>query len=185
MSGLIVREAILPRFKQSPPDYGGGIEAGADAIIKQMSLPPDQAQKNLAQAQKQQQQSHRSGGNPAPLIFWVMIIAFVILSHFRRSVGRQYRTRSGGISPWVVLWGLDALGRGSGRGLGGGGWGGGGFGGGGLAGFPEEEARLAVAEPEEAGDEANFSRGSRKNFGSNYESRTHDSGRNCYRLNAA
>ena len=48
MSGLIIREAILPHFKQSPPDYGGGIEAGADAIIKQMSLPPDQAQKNVA-----------------------------------------------------------------------------------------------------------------------------------------
>ena len=39
MSGMIIREAILPHFKQNPPDYGGGIEAGADAIIKQMSLP--------------------------------------------------------------------------------------------------------------------------------------------------
>jgi uncharacterized protein len=47
MSGVIIREAILPRFKQNPPDYGGGIEAGADAIIKQMSLPADQAAKNI------------------------------------------------------------------------------------------------------------------------------------------
>ncbi len=46
MSGVIIRENILPHFKQSPPDYGGGIEAGADAIIKQMSLPPEEAQKN-------------------------------------------------------------------------------------------------------------------------------------------
>ena len=43
MSGVIIREAILPHFKQNPPDYGGGIEAGADAIIKQMSLPPEEA----------------------------------------------------------------------------------------------------------------------------------------------
>ena len=43
MSGLITREAILPHFKQNPPDYGGGIEAGADAIIKQMSLPADRS----------------------------------------------------------------------------------------------------------------------------------------------
>ena len=50
MSGMIIREAILPHFKQNPPDYGGGIEAGADAIIKQMSLPPDEAQKNVAAA---------------------------------------------------------------------------------------------------------------------------------------
>ena len=48
MSGMIIRETILPHFKQNPPDYGGGIEAGADAIIKQMSLPADEAQTNVA-----------------------------------------------------------------------------------------------------------------------------------------
>ena len=132
MSGLIIREAILPHFKQNPPDYGGGIEAGADAIIKQMSLSPDQAEKNAAAAQQAQQQRQHSGGNPLPVIFWVMVIAFVILSHFRRAVGRRYRSRRGGISPWVVLWGLNELSRGSRGGWGGGsGWGGGGFGGGG------------------------------------------------------
>ena len=138
MSGVIVRDDILPHFKQSPPDYGGGIEAGADAIIKQMSLPPDQAQKNIAEAQQTQQKRQHSSGSPLPVIFWFMIIAFVVLSHFRRGRGRRYRTRSGGISPWVVLWGLNELSRGSrGGGWGGGGfsggsgWGGGGFGGGG------------------------------------------------------
>jgi uncharacterized protein len=140
MSGIIIRENILPHFKQSPPDYGGGIEAGADAIIKQMSLPPDQAQKNLAQAQQAEQQRQHSGGNPLPVIFWFFVIGFVVLSHFRRGAGRLYRTRSGGISPWVVLWGLNELSRGSGRGwgggssLGGGGWGGGGGGFGGFSG---------------------------------------------------
>ena len=145
MSGLIIRESILPHFKQNPPDYGGGIEAGADAIIKQMSLPPDEAQKNVAAATQSQQQRQRSGGNPLPAIFWFIFVGFVILSHFRRSYGRRYRTRSGGISPWVVLWGLDALGRGarggwrggSSWGGGGGSWGGGswGGGGGGFGGF--------------------------------------------------
>jgi uncharacterized protein len=132
MSGIIIREAILPHFKQQPPDYGGGIEAGADAIIKQMSLPADEAAKNVAAAQQAQQQRQHSGGNPLPVIFWIMVIAFVILSHFRRAVGRRYRSRRGGISPWVVLWGLNELSRGSRGGWGGGsGWGGGGFGGGG------------------------------------------------------
>ena len=132
MAGVITREAILPHFKQQPPDYGGGIEAGADAIIKQMSLPADEAAKNVAAAQQAQQQRQHSGGNPLPVIFWVMVIAFVILSHFRRAVGRRYRSRRGGISPWVVLWGLNELSRGSRGGWGGGsGWGGGGFGGGG------------------------------------------------------
>ena len=66
MSGLIIREAIIPHFKQAPPDYGGGIEAGADAIIKQMSLPADQAQKNVAAAQQAQQSRRHSSGGALP-----------------------------------------------------------------------------------------------------------------------
>jgi uncharacterized protein len=136
MSGVIIREAILPHFKQSPPDYGGGIEAGADQIIKQMSLPPEEAQKNVANAEKAQQQRQHSGGNPLPVFFWLMVVGFVVLSRIRRATGARYRTRSGGINPWVMLWGLNALSRGSG---GGSSWGGGGSswggGGGGLGGF--------------------------------------------------
>jgi len=144
MSGIIIREAILPHFKQQPPDFGGGIEAGADAIIKQMRLSPDEAQKNAAAAQQQQQARQHSGGSPLPIIFWLMVIGFVFLSHFRRGAGRRYRRRGGGISPWVVLWGLNELGRGSRGGSWGGGsswsggsssWGGGGGGGGGFGGF--------------------------------------------------
>ncbi|MEO8455496.1 MAG: TPM domain-containing protein [Sphingomicrobium sp.] len=137
MAGVITREAILPRFKAG--DMGGGIQAGADAIIKQMSLPPEQAQTNVAAAEQAQKQRQHSGGNPLPVIFWFLVIGFVILSHFRRGAGRRYRTRGGGISPWVVLWGLNALsnsGRRSGWG-GGSSWGGGGssWGGGGGGGF--------------------------------------------------
>jgi uncharacterized protein len=136
MSGIIIREDILPHFKQSPPDYGGGIEAGADAIIKQMSLLPDEAEKNIAAAQQAQKQRQHSSGGGLPIFFWLMIIGFVVLSHFRRGVGRRYRGRHGGISPWVVLWGLNELSRGSrGGGWGGGSWGGGGWGGGGGGSF--------------------------------------------------
>ena len=137
MSGLIIREVILPHFKQNPPDYGGGIEAGADAIIKQMSLPPDQAAKNIAAATQAQKQRQHSGGSPLPVFFWLMVFGFVALSHLRRGYGRRYQTRGGGISPWVALWGLNALDRSS-RGGGwdsGSSWGGGGGGGGGFGGF--------------------------------------------------
>jgi uncharacterized protein len=134
MAGVITREAILPRFKAG--DMGGGIEAGADAIIKQMSLPPDEAQKNVAAAEQAQKQRQRSGGNPLPLVFWIFVIGFVVLSHFRRGFGRRYRSRGGGINPWVVLWGLNELSRGSrGGSWGGGGWSGGGGWGGGGGGF--------------------------------------------------
>ena len=135
MSGVIVREAILPEFKKNPPDYGAGITAGADAVIKQISLPPDQARANVEKAQ-QQQAKRQSGGSALPAFFWIMIGAFVLLSMFRRSGGRRYRSRRGGISPWVVLWGLNELSRSRGRsGWGGGGWGGGSWGGGGGGGF--------------------------------------------------
>jgi uncharacterized protein len=139
MSGIIIREAILPRFKAG--DYGGGIEAGTDQIIKQMSLPAADAQKNVAAAEQAQQSRRHSSGSALPGIFWAMIIGFVVLSMFRRAGGRRYTSRhSSGISPWVVLWGLNELSRGSGSGWGGGGgssWGGGGggFGGGGFGGF--------------------------------------------------
>lgn len=140
MSGIIIREAILPHFKQNPPDYGGGIVAGADAVIKQMSLPPDQALKNVTAAEQAQKQRQHSGGNPLPVIFWALVIGFVVLSHFRRGAGRRYRQRQGGISPWVVLWGLNELSRSSrGWSSGGSSWGGGsgwsGGGGGGFGGF--------------------------------------------------
>lgn len=137
MAGVITRETILPRFKAG--DMGGGIEAGANAIIKQMSLPPEEAQKNVAAAEQAQKQRQQTGGNPLPVIFWLLVIGFVVLSHFRRGAGRRYRPRSGAISPWVVLWGLNAMAN-SRRGGGGGGssWGGGGgssWGGGGGGGF--------------------------------------------------
>jgi uncharacterized protein len=114
---------------------GGGIEAGADAIIKQMSLSPEEAQKNVAAAEQASQKRQHSGGNPLPFIFWLMVIGFVVLSHFRRGAGRRYRGRHGGISPWVVLWGLNELSRGSRGGWGGGSSSWGGDGGGGFGGF--------------------------------------------------
>ena len=148
MSGIIIREQIIPHFKQNPPDYGGGIEAGADAIIKQMSLPPEEAQKNAASAGAAQKEWRQSSGGDVSVVFILMIVAFIGLSVMRRATGRRYHRRGGGggISPWVVLWGLNELNRSSrGGGWGGGSswsgggssWGGGGgsFGGGGFGGF--------------------------------------------------
>ena len=137
MASVIVRNAILPRFKQNPPDYGGGIIAGADEIIKQMSLPPEQAQRNINAAEQAQRTRTTDSPGFVPIIFWIVIILFVIMPMVRGlgggGRGRRYQRRKGGgggISPWVVLWGLNELSRGSRRG----GWGGGGLGGGGFGG---------------------------------------------------
>jgi uncharacterized protein len=137
VSGVITREAILPQFKKNPPDYGAGITAGADAIIKQMSLPPEQAQANVAKARKQESARQKGGAGFLPVIF-ILIVLFILFSSFaRRHSGRRYRRRRGGIDPLVVLWGLNELSRSRGRGGwgGGGGFGGGSWGGGGGGGF--------------------------------------------------
>ena len=139
MSSIIIRNSILPHFRKNPPDYGAGIVAGADAIIAQMNLPADEAAKRIQQAETVQRESRDDSPGFIPVIFWIVVILFVIGSMFRKAGGRRYRSRrGGGIDPLIVLWGLDALSRGS-RG-GGGSWGGGGggfggFGGGGGGGF--------------------------------------------------
>jgi len=134
MSGLITRETILPHFKQNPPDYGGGIEAGADAIIKQMSLPADQAQANVAKAEQAQRARRDASPGILPVIFWMIIILFVISMFARAAGGRRYRRRRGRGGP-IILWGPGWGGGGSSWGGGGGSLGGGSWGGGGGGSF--------------------------------------------------
>lgn len=138
ISGLIVHTVILPRFREG--DLPGGIMAGADKIIEQMQLPPEQAAANAAAAERQRSSSNKVGVAGFLPVIIIMIIFFSIIGSLsRRARGRRYRRRShGGISPWVVLWGLNELSRGSrggGWGGGGGGFGGFGGGGGGFGGF--------------------------------------------------
>ena len=135
--GRIVRDTILPRFKAG--DMPGGIIAGADAVIAQSQLPPEEAQKRIEQAgAKSRRQDVEI--NPIPVIFIVIVFFVIIGSIARAAGGRRYRgkgRRRGGLDSGdvaVILWGLDALSRGS-RGGGGGGFGGFGGGGGGGGGF--------------------------------------------------
>jgi uncharacterized protein len=134
VSSVIVRDAILPRFRSG--DFAGGIQAGADQIIKTMSLSPQEAQRQASQIGAREASRNQDSPSFLPVVFMMVIFFVLIRSMARRSRGRRYRRRQGGISPWVVLWGLDALNQSSGRR---GGWGGGGgfggFGGGGGGGF--------------------------------------------------
>lgn len=137
MSGTIIRQDIIPRFKAG--DMGGGIVAGVDAIIRQLELSPQEAAKRAKQAEARAR--YDGDGSIIVPVIVIVIIFFVIVGGFSRAAGRgrRYRRRGGsGIDPVVVLWGLDALSKAS-RGRGSGGWGGGGwsggFGGGGGGGF--------------------------------------------------
>lgn len=136
VASIIYRNAIVPRFKAG--DYGGGITAGVDEIVKVMRLSPEEAQRQGVQAERAERNRELSGAGFIPVVLWMIAILFVITVMARGARGRRYRSRrASGISPWIVLWGLNELSRGSRRGgwgggsWGGGGWGGGGFGGGG------------------------------------------------------
>ncbi|MEO9131004.1 MAG: TPM domain-containing protein, partial [Sphingomonas sp.] len=123
LSSQIINDTILPHFKAK--DMSGGIIAGANAIGEQMKLPLEAGEARAAKLVQQPSHVQSSGGGiPFVLIFWIIVIAFVTLSRFRRGTGgRRYR---GGIAP-VVLWG-SGLGGGSGSGWSSGGgssWGGG------------------------------------------------------------
>ncbi|HET7817096.1 MAG TPA: TPM domain-containing protein [Sphingomicrobium sp.] len=138
LAGRIIRDSILPKFREG--DMAGGIMAGADAIIRQLELPPEEAQAIAVRAEKEQASRRSEGAGFLPVIFFMIALFFVLGSLGRRAGGRRYRRRRGdgdGISPWVILWGLSELSRasrGSRGGWGGGGsWGGGG--GGGFGGF--------------------------------------------------
>ena len=136
--GRIVRDTILPRFKAG--DLPGGIIAGSDAVIKQLSLPDEEAKQQVEQASAEQVRRDDKV-NPIPVIF-IVIVFFVIIGTLASAAGgRRYRGKgrrrrgldSGDVA--VILWGLDALSRSSGRGgWGGGSWGGGGGGFGGFSG---------------------------------------------------
>jgi uncharacterized protein len=109
MSHMIIQGDILPKFKSG--DYDGGVEAGTDAIIQQLSIDRNVAiQKAQAAASAQPQKGE--GGLPIGVIIFIIII-FILFSR--------------GWLPWFLLGNI--LGGGGGGGWSGGG-GGGGFGGG-------------------------------------------------------
>lgn len=117
LSSVIIQTAIVPKFKAG--DMEGGIVAGTDALVQQLSLPDDQAKAVAANA-GQKARAHRDGP-PIPFIIFIIVLWIIIASLRGRGRGGL-----GSALPWIILGGL-----GNGRG-GGGGWsGGGGFSGGG------------------------------------------------------
>jgi uncharacterized protein len=156
LSGQIIRNVITPHFRASPPDYAGGILAGADSIIAQFQAPPEAAEQRAVQAAQaeRQQQSRNRGGSPFPFIIWMVVIFFILLPMIGRGMaGRRYRrgvsiwgpgdNRGSGLGWFLAGVALDSLNHRSGGGSswssgGGSSWGGGGSswggGGGGFSG---------------------------------------------------
>jgi uncharacterized protein len=131
LSGRIIRDDMTPKFKQG--DMAGGIEAGVNDILDQLSKSPEDA-KAIAEAAAaaEKNRPHGGGGIPAGGILWLLLLLFfVVLPAFRRRSGRRYGGGVGGAVGNVLLWSALNSAMNSGRGSGGWGGGGGGFGGGG------------------------------------------------------
>jgi uncharacterized protein len=116
MSTLILQEQVLPRFRTG--DVEGGVVAGTNAIIQQLSLDPASATANAQKAT----QATRPHGVPFGAIFGLIVLFIVFSSLFRRHWG------GGGMGWWLPMMVLSSGSRGGG--WGGGGWSGGGGGGG-------------------------------------------------------
>lgn len=119
LSSVIIQSAILPKFKAG--DMEGGIVAGTDALVQQLSLPDDQARAKVAAASSRA--SKQRGGPPIPFIIFIIVLWVIIAS----LSGRRHGGLAGAL-PWIILGGMSGGGH-----RGGGGWsgGGGGFSGGG------------------------------------------------------
>ena len=120
-SSVIINTQITPKFKAG--DINGGVEAGTDALIQQLSLDTSAAEKRAAAAE-QQVQSDDGGRPPLSVIIIFLVIAFIFFHFF------------GGWWILPLLFSGGGGGRGGWSGGGGGGFGGGGgsFGGGGASG---------------------------------------------------
>lgn len=143
MSGRIIRDTMVPQFKQG--NFAAGIAAGVDQIIATLNMSPAEA-KAIAEAEAAARAKSGSSDNGtlASAGFWiVMFLVFMFIFGGRRRGGMR-----SGIDPGIVLWGVSEAARhmsgrsgssdfggfGSGDSFGGFGGGGGGFDGGGASG---------------------------------------------------
>ena len=85
VTGRIIREAVLPRFKAG--DMGGGIIAGAERVIEVMKLPPEEAVKQAQQTAAQDKKRGHSGAGFIPVIFMGVIFFMLMIGRISRAGG--------------------------------------------------------------------------------------------------
>jgi len=128
LSTVILQDRVLPRFRTG--DFEGGVVAGADALIEQLSLPDDQAKARVAASAEPQ----RTSTGSVPTVILVLLGLWVLLGLFGTITGRPGHRMDLWMLPLLLLM-MSGSGHGRG-GRGGGGFrgGGGSFGGGGASG---------------------------------------------------
>ena len=123
MSSVILQQRVLPKLGAG--DIEGGVVSGADALIEQLSLPPDVAAARVAAVSKQAP----SPADVAPLVLVFLFVLWIVGALLHGGRGSLWAAL-----PFILLGGRSRHG---GRGGFGGGafrGGGGSFGGGGASG---------------------------------------------------
>lgn len=124
-SSVVISTQITPHFKKG--DFDGGVTAGVDALIQQLSLETSVAEQKAAAAAQQLQRGSQDDGTGLPALIVFLVILFIIVRAFG----------GWGFLPFLLMGGGGGRGGwGGGGGFGGGGFSGGGgsFGGGGASG---------------------------------------------------
>jgi len=121
-SSVVLQTQVLPKFRSG--DFNGGVQAGANALIQQLSLDTSEAERRAAAAEQQLRHQDNDGGGGGLVGFLIILFIFIAIS---RVFGGW------GLLPFLFMGGpRGGGGYGGGWSGGGGGWsGGGGFGGGG------------------------------------------------------
>ncbi len=140
LTGQIIRDRILPRFREN--DYPGGIMAGAQEVIAQLQAPPEVAEQRAQAAQRSRRDGDTGTIPPGYLIFILGAFFIIFLlpwatralekrhdRAYRRGGGRRSRRRDSDVWLWGPGWGGGGSWSGGGSSWGGGSWGGGGGGG--------------------------------------------------------
>ena len=124
-SSVVISTQITPRFRKG--DFDGGVTAGVDALIQQLSLETSVAEQKAAVAAQQLQRGNQDDNTGFPALIVFLVILFIIVRAFG----------GWGFLPFLFMGGGGGRGGwGGGGGFGGGGFSGGGgsFGGGGASG---------------------------------------------------
>lgn len=124
LSTVILQERVLPKFRTG--DFEGGVVAGVDGLVEQLSLPDDEAKARVATTAPAQ--TAPSGSVPAVVL--VLLGLWVVLGVFGSITGRPGHRLDLWMLPLFLLMSAGGHGRRGGGFRGGGGS----FGGGGASG---------------------------------------------------
>src|SRR3954470_7155759 len=75
-SSVVIQTQVLPKFRSG--DFSGGVVAGVDALIQQLSLETSEAERRAAAAAQQQHQGNTGGGGLVALL--ILIFVFIAIS---------------------------------------------------------------------------------------------------------